>query len=105
MGFLLKRAFVTPVLLTVGLLAMLGGDINGGGLIDLVAMAYWVIVGWSHRWRSAGARSSSRTPDVVMVVDQGGRSDGVDGAFARLHPDMRTWLEEELRARRDPGPR
>lgn len=98
MGFLLSRKLVTPVLLTVGLLAMIGGDIEGGAWIDAFGIAYWVIAGWIMGIRRRFARTRPPAPDTAKVTarsPRARRSDGAGGAFSRLDPAWQGWLQGE----------
>lgn len=100
MGFLLNRAFVLFALLGAGLLVALGDDAWTGAKIALAGLVYWKVAGWVRRWRGTRhPRARPKGADVVTVIAHRTQSDGVGGAFARLHPETRAWLENELRAR------
>ena len=100
MGFQLNRAFVLFALLGAGLLVALGDDAWAGAKIALAGLVYWKVAGWVGRWRGTRhPRARPKGADVVTVIEHRTHSDGVGGAFARLHPETRAWLENELRAR------
>ena len=103
MSLLLNRVFILFALLGAGLLVALGDDAWTGAKIALAGLVYWKVAGWVGRWRGTRhPRARSKTADVVTVIEHRTHSDGVGGAFARLHPETRAWLENELRARNNP---
>lgn len=107
MRFLLNRKFVTPMLMALGLLVMLGGEVDSGAIFYGVAIFYWLLAGWwtnlSER-RNAAKRRAPSTAQVTAMSSRARRSDGVDGAFSRLDPAWRDWLGREIDARRDANP-
>lgn len=102
MGFLLSRKLITPLLLAVGLLSIVGGEIEGGLWIDALGLAYWLARGW---WQRRHQRQQAATPratfsaQVVANGARAGQSDGASGAFSRLDPAWRDWLRREVDSR------
>lgn len=104
MGFLLSRKLVTPFLLAFGLLAMIGGEVEGGAWVDALGLGYWVVAGWisGARRRHAATRPKPQvTAKVTATSPRARRSDGAGGAFSRLDPAWQTWLQGEVDSRRD----
>ncbi len=102
MGFLLSRKLVTPLLLAFGLLAMIGGEVEGGAWIDALGLGYWLVAGWitGARRRHAAARPPAQvTATVTAMSPRARRSDGAGGAFSRLDPAWQNWLQGEVQPR------
>lgn len=104
MRWLFNRKLVTPLLMALGLLVMLGGEVDSGAIFYAVAIGYWLVAGW---WSNPGQRRSDArrraptTAQVTAMSSRAHRSDGVDGAFSRLDPSWRDWLGREKDARED----
>jgi len=102
MGFLLSRKLVTPFLLVTGLLAMIGGEVEGGAWIDALGLCYWVIAGWITGARRRYSRAKPQTQFTAMVTAKSSRarrSDGAAGAYSRLDPAWKDWLQVEFKPR------
>lgn len=92
---LLNRNLVVPMLMVMGLLIMIGGDIDTGGWMYAIAIGYWIIAGWieSVRARRNAARPAAPiTAQVTATSSRMRRSDGARGAFSRLDPAWREWM-------------
>ena len=91
------RGWIMGALLCCGALAMIGGGLESGTIITLIAVAFWGVTDWFARRR----RFRRAKPIAVAVVDHRTRSDGADGAFSRLDPATQAWILAEIRARKD----
>lgn len=102
MGFLLSRKLVTPFLLAFGLLAMIGGEVEGGAWVDALGLGYWIVAGWitraSHR-HGAARPPAQVTATVTAMSSRARRSDGASGAYSRLDPAWQNWLRGDTQPR------
>jgi hypothetical protein len=107
MRVLLNRKLVVPTLLAVGLLTMIGGNLDAGAWIDAGAIGYWIIAGWIEGYRSRRRAARPAAPVTARVAASSSRmqrSDGAQGAFSRLDPAWRNWISGETDARYDRRP-
>lgn len=91
-----KRHRLVPGLAGVGILLLLASQVWLAGLALGVSLALWVM----GLLRLRGGKSAGLATDTAQVVAGTATSDGVGGAFSRLDPNWRHWLNREAEASR-----